>query len=100
MHCIFRPGQFKPDPAQSREWNRGRYLVEGAGHCGLCHTPKNAMGADESGRIMQGTALEGWYAPNLTSSARLGLGDWSIDDITLYLKTGLRQEKSWKGGWM
>jgi mono/diheme cytochrome c family protein len=84
----FRPGQFKPDPAQSPEWNRGAYLVEGAGHCGLCHTPKNAMGADESGRFMQGTVLESWYAPNLTSSARLGLGDWSIDDIMLYLKTG------------
>ncbi len=84
----FRPGQFNPDPAQSPEWNRGAYLVEGAGHCGLCHTPKNAMGADESGRVMQGTVLESWYAPNLTSSARLGLGDWSIDDIMLYLKTG------------
>ncbi|MGI4859588.1 MAG: c-type cytochrome, partial [Janthinobacterium lividum] len=27
------PGAYRPDPARAAEWNRGRYLVEGAGHC-------------------------------------------------------------------
>jgi mono/diheme cytochrome c family protein len=40
----FTPGEFKPDPGKTAEWNRGSYLVEGVEHCGLCHTPKNAMG--------------------------------------------------------
>lgn len=84
----FKPGVFKPDPAKSAEWNRGAYLVEGAEHCGLCHTPKNAMGGDETSRFMQGSVLENWFAPNLTGDRRLGLGEWTVDDIALYLKTG------------
>ena len=84
----FNPGNLKPDPGKSAEWNRGAYLVEGAEHCGLCHTPKNAMGGDDNARAMQGSVLQNWYAPNITNNARVGVGDWSIDDIVLYLKTG------------
>jgi len=54
----FTPGEFKPDPGKSAEWNRGAYIVEGAEHCGLCHTPKNAMGGDENGQAMQGSVLQ------------------------------------------
>jgi mono/diheme cytochrome c family protein len=85
---FFRPGEFKPDPGKSAEWNRGAYLVEGAEHCGLCHTPKNVMGGDQNGQANQGSVLQSWYAPNLTGSSHVGLGDWSADDIMLYLKTG------------
>jgi mono/diheme cytochrome c family protein len=84
----FTPGEFKPLPGKSVEWNRGAYLVEGAEHCGLCHTPKNAMGGDENSQAMQGSVLQNWYAPNLTGNRRIGIGDWSVDDIALYLKTG------------
>jgi mono/diheme cytochrome c family protein len=84
----FRPGQFRLDPTKSAEWNRGAYLVEGVEHCGLCHTPKNALGGDENDRAMQGSVLQGWYAPNLTANSRVGIGDWSNEDIMLYLKTG------------
>jgi mono/diheme cytochrome c family protein len=84
----FTPGEFKPDPGKSAEWNRGAYLVEGAEHCGLCHTPKNAMGGDENSRAMQGSVLQNWFAPDLTGSRRLGVGDWTVEDIALYLKTG------------
>ena len=68
--------------------DRGAYLVEGAEHCGLCHTPKNVMGGDQNGQANQGSVLQSWYAPNLTGSSHVGLGDWSADDIMLYLKTG------------
>jgi mono/diheme cytochrome c family protein len=84
----FTPGEFKPDPGKPAEWNRGAYLVEGAEHCGLCHTPKNAMGGDENSRAMQGSVLQNWFAPDLTGSRRVGIGDWTVDDIALYLKTG------------
>ena len=84
----FTPGELKPDPSKSAEWNRGAYLVAGAEHCGLCHTPKNALGGDENSHAMQGSVLQSWYAPNLTGSRRIGTGDWTVDDITLYLKTG------------
>jgi mono/diheme cytochrome c family protein len=80
--------EFKNDPAQSAEWNRGAYLVNGLGHCGGCHTPKNALGADKSEQFLRGGDLETWVAPDLTDNARTGLGEWKIDDITEYLRTG------------
>src|ERR1700716_3830200 len=39
-------GPSQPDPTKSTEWNRGGYLVEGLAHCGPCHTPRNALGAE------------------------------------------------------
>ena len=56
-------------------------------HCGMCHTPKNALGGDETARALQGYALQGWFAPDLTDPRR-GLGAWSVEDIVTYLKTG------------
>jgi mono/diheme cytochrome c family protein len=84
----FNPGEFKPDRIKTEESNHGSYLVEAVEHCGLCHTPKNAMGGDQNSRALQGSVLQNWYAPNLTGDSRVGLGGWSIDDIVLYLKTG------------
>jgi mono/diheme cytochrome c family protein len=85
---FFTPGTFQPVADKSPEWNRGAYLVEGLGHCGMCHTPKNFLGADDTSKRLQGYALQGWFAPNLTNDARLGLGAWSIEDIVNYLKIG------------
>lgn len=85
---FFKPGEFKPDPHKSTQWNRGAYLTEGLGHCGMCHTPKNVAGADETGDALQGYALQGWFAPNITNEARRGLGSWSVDQIAAYLKNG------------
>ena len=89
----FDEGGFKPDPARSEQWNRGAYLVEGLGHCGDCHTPKNELGGADADRRLAGGYTEGghhngWYAPALTNSRRAGLADWSADDIARYLKTG------------
>ncbi|RDV05735.1 cytochrome c [Undibacter mobilis] len=82
----FKPGEFKPDPTKSAEWNRGAYIVAGAGHCGVCHAPKTLLGADKGG--MSGTVLQGWLAPNITGNAHEGVGSWSAADIATYLKTG------------
>jgi mono/diheme cytochrome c family protein len=79
---------FQQDPGRSPEWNRGAYLVNGFGHCGGCHTPKNALGADKSDREFQGGTLEHWVAPDLTANNRTGLGNWGVEDITEYLRTG------------
>lgn len=85
---FFTPATFHPDPHKSAEWNRGAYLAEGPGHCGLCHTPKNFLGADDTSQRLQGYALQGWFAPNITNDPKRGLGSWSVDDIVAYLKTG------------
>jgi nicotinate dehydrogenase subunit B len=76
-----------PDPAQSAEWNRGRYLVDGLGHCGACHTPRNWLGAERSAAYLAGGEAEGWQAPALTGSS-LGPIPWSEAEFYRYLKTG------------
>ena len=56
-----RSGDVAPDPARSAQWNRGRYLVDGLGHCGACHTPRNALGAERTGAAyLAGGVAEGW----------------------------------------
>ncbi len=85
---FFTPGEFKPNPQKSAEWNRGAYLVEGAGHCGACHTPKNFLGADDANQMLQGGELQNWFAPKLANGQRDGLGTWSVDETVEYLKTG------------
>ena len=84
----FRPADVRPDQGRSAEWNRGAYIVNGLGHCGACHTPKNLLGADKSGVFLRGGELDNWVAPDLTANPRTGLGGWSLADITEYLKTG------------
>jgi mono/diheme cytochrome c family protein len=85
---FFTPGEFKPDPAKSEEFNRGAYLVEGLGHCGTCHTPMNAFGANKADKAFQGGQIDNWTVPNITNDAQTGLGKWSVDDVVQYLKTG------------
>jgi mono/diheme cytochrome c family protein len=85
---FFKPGTFQPNPNKSAEWNRGAYLVEGLTHCGMCHTPKNFLGGDKPRGHLQGYALQGWFAADITNDPRRGLGSWSVNDIASYLKTG------------
>ena len=85
---FFTPASFTPHADKSPEWNRGAYLVEGPGHCGACHTAKNALGGDVTSRAFQGGSLGNWFAPNITGDARVGLGGWSVEETAEYLGTG------------
>ena len=84
----FTPGRYQPHPEKSALWNRGAYIVEGAGHCGTCHTPKTIFGADKSKVGLTGATLQGWFAPDITNNSRKGIGGWSTDDLAGYLKNG------------
>ena len=77
------------EPAQSAEWLRGRYLVEGAGHCAECHSPRTALGSIASGKRYAGglDAQQKGYVPNVTQD-ETGIGYWSINEIANYLKDG------------
>lgn len=95
---FFQPGRFTEDKAQSAEWNRGAYLVEGLGHCSACHSPRNPAMAEIKDRAYSGGAIMDlvpgrpgvvrWSAVNLTS-AKEGVGSWAVADLTKYLNTGL-----------
>ena len=79
---------FAPDPARSATWNRGKYLVDGAGHCGACHTPRNALGAEKGGlAYLSGGEAEGWVAPPLVASPASPV-PWTEGALFDYLRTG------------
>ncbi|MBT9385167.1 molybdopterin-dependent oxidoreductase [Pseudooceanicola sp. CBS1P-1] len=76
------------DPARSQAWNRGRYLVEGAGHCSACHSPRSALGAEKGGAAaLSGAEVDGWWAPALAGTAP-ALRGWDEDRLFAYLGTG------------
>ncbi len=61
---------FKEVPGKSAEWNRGAYLVQGAGHCGGCHTPRGVSMeelalTEKDERFLSGSELIGWYSPDI-----------------------------------
>lgn len=90
-----------PDPTKSPEWRRGRYLVEGLGHCAECHSPRNFLGAVIADRrFAGGPNLEGkGRAPNITSDDS-GIGKWSQADIVELLNSGLTPDGDSVGGAM
>jgi mono/diheme cytochrome c family protein len=82
-----KPGPWQPDPAHDAAWNRGSYLVEAIGHCGACHTPHNALGAEQGAQALAGGEAENWYAPPL-QSASPARQPWTEDALAAYLRTG------------
>jgi mono/diheme cytochrome c family protein len=84
---FLRHGTYQPDSTKSAEWNRGAYLVEGLAHCGACHTPRNALGAERANAQFAGGDVENWhaYAINAQSPAPV---PWDADALFAYLRNG------------
>ncbi|HWK65438.1 MAG TPA: cytochrome c [Rhizobiaceae bacterium] len=80
---------------------RGRYLVEGPGHCGECHTPRDFAGGADKGKWLAGAvAAEGTgVIPNITSGEG-GIGSWSASEIESFLETGFTPDFDSVGGSM
>lgn len=97
---LFLDGKpFAPDPAQSAQWNRGAYLVEGPGHCAECHSPRNIFGAIIAGRRFTGgksPTMQGGV-PDITQAK---LGQWTVDDIAETLATGFTPDADKVGSTM
>jgi mono/diheme cytochrome c family protein len=84
---FLRRGPFKPDPAHDDLWNRGAYLVEGIGHCGACHTPRNMFGAEKKNEAFAGGEAEGWRAFPINASSPSPI-PWDADALYAYLRQG------------
>ena len=81
--------RFAPDASKSAEWNRGAYLAGALAHCSTCHTPRNALMAEQDGNaFLAGGSVGPWFAPNITSDTINGIGAWSEAELVKYLKTG------------
>ncbi len=89
---------YQSDPAQSPLWNRGAYLVQGLGHCGACHTPRGATGAELGGQdFLSGAVIDGWQAPALTARATSAV-PWDADALYRYLRHGHSPRHGSAGG--
>lgn len=95
-------GGLPPEAGRDARWERGRYLVQAAGHCGECHSPRNFMGAVDHGRMLAGTAdgPEGKPVPNITSDPENGIGKWSPGEIAFLLEIGMMPDGDFVGGGM
>ena len=84
-----------------QQLSKGRYLVEAAGHCGECHTPRNLLGGVMSDRwLAGGPAPEGaGRIPNITPHSD-GVGGWTAGDIVYYLESGFTPDFDSVGGSM
>ena len=80
---------FVEDKAQSAQWNRGAYIVQGLGHCGSCHTPRGiafqektmSQSGKDGALFLSGATVDAWHAVNLR-------GIWTVPAIIEFLKTG------------
>jgi mono/diheme cytochrome c family protein len=90
---------FEPNPAQTAEWNRGAYLVNGPGHCAECHSPRDILGGIRTQqRFAGGPDPEGkGWVPNITQAR---LGSWSKADIVELLLSGQTPDGDTVGGSM
>lgn len=85
---FLRPGPQAPDTSRSAQWNRGRYLVDGPGHCAACHTPLNLIGGEKWSQAFEGGVIDGWEAPSLAALAH-GPVPWTAPELVTYLRTGV-----------
>jgi len=95
----FRPGGFEPDAGQSSDWNRGKYLTQGLGHCAACHSGRNFLGATRLNAEFAGGLMPDatWYAPSLASPNEAGVQRWSREQVVRLLKDGVSAHASASG---
>ncbi len=89
----FKPLRLEPAADKPVQWQRGRYLVEGLGHCVACHSPRNALGAIVPGREFSGGMMlsEKWLAPSMLAMNEAGVMGWSTEDVVRLLREGRTQ---------
>jgi nicotinate dehydrogenase subunit B len=93
-------GPSAPDATKSAKWQRGAYLVDGLGHCGACHTPRDAFGAERNrGAYLAGALADGWEAPALGALAAAPVA-WTENAMVRYLRDGFDPEHGIAGGAM
>ena len=95
----FRPGEFQAEPRQSADWNRGKYLVQGLGHCAACHSGRNFLGGTSLNTEFAGGLMPDatWYAPSLASPQEAGVQRWTRQDVVKLLKAGVAAGASVSG---
>lgn len=74
---------------------RGAYLARNLGHCGECHTPRNALGIPDANREFAGATLGEEVIEPINSAA---LEEWTTQNFDLFLLIGMTPEAEFVGG--
>lgn len=74
-------GFFKKNTDQSDGWNRGAYLVNGLGHCTMCHTPTNMLFGEKKQFFLTGSMIEGYWAPDITKLGLKTASHYQVSDV-------------------
>ena len=86
---------------------RGAYLVQGLGHCGMCHTPRSELTFAEQAYTdrdnhlyLSGSAIpmDGWIPVNLRNDLLTGIGQISESELAMLLRTGRNNHQAVLGG--
>lgn len=85
------PPRTEPVTDNGDVWNRGRWLVEGAAHCGACHTGRNILGARnvDTAHFKGSDMLPGGgKAPAIDFETLMARG-WDVENLAYALRTGI-----------
>ena len=89
-----KPLPFKAPAGFDSAQVQGAYFVDGLGHCGECHTPRNAfmqlkdVTRADGPQYLTGAVIESYFAPSLRGDGAGSLRDWSEDELAQFLRTG------------
>jgi mono/diheme cytochrome c family protein len=89
-----KPAPFTAPAGLDGAQAQGAYFVDGLGHCGECHTPRNvfmqlkAVSRTDGGQYLSGAIIESYFAPSLRTDGAGSLRDWSDDELAQFLRTG------------
>ncbi|EYD71432.1 Putative diheme cytochrome c-553 [Limimaricola hongkongensis DSM 17492] len=95
-----REAESRPVLGRSDEWNRGRELVEGAAHCGACHTGRGLLGGLDAESFGGNDDLPGGSAAPSIRAADLTEGGWTASALAYALETGITPSGDVLGGSM
>ena len=89
-----KPAPFTAPAGLDGAQAQGAYFVDGLGHCGECHTPRNAfmqlkaVSRTDGAHYLSGAVIETYFAPSLRTEEAGSLRDWSEDELAQFLRTG------------
>ncbi len=90
----FGPDGVTPNAVATDAVARGKYLVEGLGHCGSCHTPRGFAFQEKAYHgddplFLSGGEIDHWPTPSLRAGGSgPGLPSWTQEEIAQFLATG------------
>ena len=93
----FDAGEIENAPDESRDWNRGRELVQGLGHCDACHRARARLGSTDDADDAPGAMIHGWYAPPLSDPDQAGLQHLDVAEAAAFLQSGKREHAAMMG---